>query len=1036
MRDGDPSLGPPHVPDAPGWTQAVLHRRGVVAAGGVLVGATTLGGTPWGRELLAAIADPDGEAARVLRRASGTVVERIRRDADQLVLDLVHSGLDEVVTGRTVTLRASGPQPGYLGFVLPAQALGEATTHGATALSPASPAVKTELGGVCLLAFSVPVGAEIGYDIASLLDWSGLQPKWDGAGRSLIEAPYRFSVRPSGTTVWRHDPEPRVLLDAGGRPVARTELWHTRLGVPSNQHRSARLRVVGTYATGLKLAVDATDRAAIRALADTDTVSSSKAPVVADEFVLSSLGASVDLHGRWPKSAGSLVSWDHRTTLGRDQYVKTVNRGYLMPWGHPAVLVEETWRRMRLRGTGSAARPAAVLEKTITLVVTDPVVDTEVVAARTINGTTGGSRLPFRSVRCTVRTSPPLRERELSTLKNSGGLPFLAETGVHLRLPFVGLDWEGREVPLSSVVGFLPAGLEKKPGIVVAWNSAEPAEQTVDLGGRQVALVPSGGAPGSTSMQVGTARTLIAYVKPEVSGPLRRAPFRPVFSTLEVAVPAVSALASTQGTAPAGRRAEPAATTHTWPAAYVKDQNNKGGVYLRPKTPIGAPSGPDLTGGLGSLPQVYQGLSTKVGAVLAASQKAFDQLADGVSTASQIYDDLTLFGRIPLAEIIVDGGLGALPTAITTVVEQRQTVTTKLTPKLTDYQVGPVRFFPGALTIVATLAAGGPRPPERSIDARLSNATLELAGLVRLPIQELHITSSSAAPFDLTLTLGDLAFLGPLAFVQQLAEVLAPFVSDARPSTSYRSAGHPANAGRATLARRGLDPDVDVDLQGLHVSQAIALPDVQVGVFRLAGLGFGFGLDLLFAGGLGGRFDFATHENPFQVSYGPFGGGGYCALALDAGGVTDLEVSLMACGGVGINLGVAAGAISVSAGLVLSLPAKQPVSLTGFFRASGALEVLGLVSVSVVFEIALTFVDSDPVSLTGTAELALKVEVCWVSKTVKASVQKTFTGGAQKKPIGGRAARAGASDEGFTYRDAYPDDRSWQSYADAYAPGA
>ncbi|WP_344734768.1 hypothetical protein [Nocardioides fonticola] len=1024
---------------------AQVRRRGVVGAGGVVVGLAALGGTSWGRQVVAAVADLATDDYRVLDRDTATVVERVRRDADQLVLDVVRSGFREVEQDGVVQLEAAGAEPATLGFVLPAQSLGESYTHGAGAVSTGSPLVKAELGQPALLLFTVPVGTRIGYDIASLLDWSGLQPVWTGPtdATSLLEAPYRISVRPLGTPVWRHDPTPRVLTGADGKPARATELWHSRLTTSTGA--APLLRVVDTLPTSLKLPLDATDRKAILKLANVDTTTSGSGPVTAEEFIVSSLGASVEIHGRWPTPKGaSLTAWDHRTTLGRDQYVKTVTKGFLLPWGHPAVIVEETWRRQRLRGSGPAARAVGVLEKVVTVVVTQPVVDTSLPKKRIVQGKLGGSRLPFASVRCTVRTSPPVK---LRAEKTQGGIPRLADGGGVLKLPFVGVDWEGTEVPFTSTVGFMPVELlDKAAAPAKIWADAKEEKVAgVDLGGRSMALIPPP-TPGSTRVQVTTASvdvTPVSLTSAE-SAAQKQANFRPVFTKLDAVVPAVSALAGAASAPGSARRATPPSgspTTHVWPTQYLAEEDNAGGVFLKPKVSFDAPVPDSLTGGLGSLPQIYQGLSTKVGAVLAATEEAYDKLADGVSAAADIYDKLTLFGQIPLASIILGGDLGALPKAITEVVDQRQTVTTTLTPKLKTYSLGPLHFFPGTLAIVAKLAAGGDKPPEHSLDARLTKSTLELAGLVQLPVDDLHITSTTAAPFDLTLVLGQVGFLGPLAFVQQLAAILEPFLSDdedaGRPATAYRAT--PASASLARTARRGFDPDIDVDLSGLHVSQSIKLPDVQVGVFQLNGLSFGFGVDLLFIGGLGARFNFATHENPFQVLYGPFGGGGYCAIELDGGSISNLEVSLAVCGGVGIDLGVAAGAISVSAGLVLALPAKGDLSLTGFFRASGALEVLGLVSVSVVFEISLTYVDSDPVSLSGVAELAMKIEVCWVSKTVHASVQKTFTGGAQKKAIGSRttAGRAGApSDGSFTFADSYPDQSTWASYAAAFAPGA
>ena len=75
-----------HEGGAAGGLGTPLRRRGVVGAGGVVVGLAALGGTSWGRQVVAAVADLATDDYRVLDRDTGTVVERVRRDADQLVL--------------------------------------------------------------------------------------------------------------------------------------------------------------------------------------------------------------------------------------------------------------------------------------------------------------------------------------------------------------------------------------------------------------------------------------------------------------------------------------------------------------------------------------------------------------------------------------------------------------------------------------------------------------------------------------------------------------------------------------------------------------------------------------------------------------------------------------------------------------------------------------------------------------------------------------------------------------------------------------
>ena len=53
----------------------------------------------------------------------------------------------------------------------------------------------------------------------------------------------------------------------------------------------------------------------------------------------------MDVRGNWNVPGVPLTEWQHRTTLGRDQFVRIVEKGYFCPFGHRAVYVTETRRR-------------------------------------------------------------------------------------------------------------------------------------------------------------------------------------------------------------------------------------------------------------------------------------------------------------------------------------------------------------------------------------------------------------------------------------------------------------------------------------------------------------------------------------------------------------------------------------------------------------------------------------------------------------------------------------------------------------------
>jgi hypothetical protein len=75
-------------------------------------------------------------------------------------------------------------------------------------------------------------------------------------------------------------------------------------------------------------------------------------PVRAKRLMLSGLGAWFDYEFRDDREIDgvSLQAWLQRATMGRDHYIKLVNRGYLFPFGHKAVKVSIAERKLRMVG--------------------------------------------------------------------------------------------------------------------------------------------------------------------------------------------------------------------------------------------------------------------------------------------------------------------------------------------------------------------------------------------------------------------------------------------------------------------------------------------------------------------------------------------------------------------------------------------------------------------------------------------------------------------------------------------------------------
>jgi hypothetical protein len=195
------------------------------------------------------------------------------------------------------------------------------------------------------------------------------------------------------TSVMDHDGSD-VTAIANPRPIVSAGvagLWNMRFRGEDTTPADARLRLIplrpDTNEPGQDLAtLAATDRQRI--------VSEANENVIFPElklFELSALGGSISANAKWPS-----FEWEHHTTLGRDQKVTVISRGFLFPFGHRAEFQVLTERLIRPR-LGDELANAGLHTQTI-LTVTEPV----------RGAVTGFARLarqfPFSQVEILTRT--------------------------------------------------------------------------------------------------------------------------------------------------------------------------------------------------------------------------------------------------------------------------------------------------------------------------------------------------------------------------------------------------------------------------------------------------------------------------------------------------------------------------------------------------------------------------------------------------------------------------------------------------------
>src|SRR5258708_35753716 len=110
------------------------------------------------------------------------------------------------------------------------------------------------------------------------------------------------------------------------------------------------------------MSLDPDDRDQIVRLSSDFTMSLSAAAFVpyvpvsisAQKLFLTSLGAWMDVFGNWdeplPSSGNTVFSveqWQHRAAMARDNYVRVVYAGFLLPFGNRASLVKVTERKLQ-----------------------------------------------------------------------------------------------------------------------------------------------------------------------------------------------------------------------------------------------------------------------------------------------------------------------------------------------------------------------------------------------------------------------------------------------------------------------------------------------------------------------------------------------------------------------------------------------------------------------------------------------------------------------------------------------------------------
>ena len=812
---------------------------------------------------------------------------------------------------------------------------------------------------------------------------------------SAIEAPWRLVLSPHPDARWVHSAQP---VTEG----TKTELWHTRLGVRSSSgskvdetsitKRTARAVYSPDYHGSLPATPESDlspfrnalqryhRHQIVRVTADRNMPGN--APVAVERLTLSSLGAALNLHGLWDTPPDvDFVEWRHRSTLGRDQFVKVVLKGFLFPLGHRAVKITITERKLAM-GTSHRleGKPVAYLRQRTFIVVREPI-------KRFTH-----RAFPFRSVEFKTLKTPNLvlpPNDDKIDLDSDGSTTFWPQyqDGSVIKDVFFlleGTDWDNKKSGFSAPLIFVPSSADAGADIgklVDAYNGQgggftpvpEGSRRTVEMGGQKIAFAPSM-KPGDTSLD--TDELILAALK-AVGTPH----FLPAMRGATVNNPALRQIST-------GVAATLIRFDDGYLAAPPSDFGNAGEVFARIDSPPAAKFPVEKTGGLVAPDFTPQGFSRNFGPVGDVAK-----FASGNFDPAAIFAGIKILGGVPLDKIFKlipfnwPGQAGATVPGLTTV-QKKTEIGGVLTEVLETRYVWTVNrdqlqgqpIFepqPGAKfeleSVIDTPIDG--RPARFHVEGALEQFEIILPpgdkALVGAKFDNVRFKAGTDEKVDVSVKFIDIVFKGPLTFVNDIRKYI-PLDGFVDP------------------------PYIDVNAQGVSAGFSLGIPTIGVGIFTLQDVSLSAGFFLPFIGGAAAlRFAFCERDHPFLLTVSLFGGGGFFGLDLDTEKVTNVEASIEFGAAIALNLGVAEGKASITAGVYYQ-KSGAGFNITAFFRAAGSLSVLGIISISVELYIGLSY-ESDKAKphggkLYGTASVKVKIKIAFFSISVSISIEREFAG--------------------------------------------
>ncbi|MCA2207443.1 hypothetical protein [Nocardia rosealba] len=855
------------------------------------------------------------------------------------------------------------------------------------------------LAGPSRIVVGVPSGQRIPLTVQGILDAVATVPLVVDPGATAIEVPWRTVLVPGGRMARevsrsRATPADGALPSTGslpetsptapdrgsaglaGRGPSRSGddsvvCRHTGATAPNGVRGLWRTRLVAAEATEAVTPSDArlsvrvvdhdiantldpdfgpdnslgTPRATrTRLVAETAT-----SPADASRLELSSLGATLHVKGTW-----AAFEWEQRAVLGRDMLVRTRFEGALYPLGHRAEYLEIVTREFDASTGG-----AAVLRRIGVLTVLEPV-------RHPPDDPALRRRFPLGAVEITQTTFTDLESPNAGGWQFTG-LPGVGEQATHfLPTTMAGLPvrFPIRCVTATGVVTFgVPLLFVAEIDLGTGTSLTDPGlAQRLhdDYGTVSVSIAPTpldlAGAGGRGRGDIHEVHGLTLAGLAEHSP---AAGYRAGLTQLDIALPALRVL-----------RGDDRRTSVRLAENYLRDGTADVLMEMLPDQARDIDFAGDAarSGGLLTPKYVADAISRTLGPV---NLRALPNPATGLIDPVALFpsDQAQLLG-FPLRTLVTQL---RLPPEITAV--PRVGAPPEVHMNWRDIALRSVGTFvagPGTrldLTIVAASDRNETRCTVKEFALELPPGPKRV---LRLSFAALTFTQRGGAAPEVAVDGLRVEFVGALNLLKELQDLVQL-----------------GDTGKM----------LDVSARGITVRYALPLPPVTAGAFVMRNIALTSAVDIPFDGRpVGFTFGFASRANPFQLAVMMFGGGGYLEMQLDGDGLRRFEAALEFGAFVAVDFVVASGEVHALGGVRFTLESDGAVTLCGYLRIGGCVEVLGLISVSIELCLSLTY-RSERNALVGRATLVIEVDLTLWSDSVEIdSGEWVLAGGAARRP--------------------------------------